>query len=299
MAYINYLLINLRNSLKQSSTIAASNAELNRLTQESRLKSQLIENEKALKLAEQEKHESQVTLTFAITVILVMAVLLFALRLEKNRKLAQQFEQMSVHDALTGLYNRRYFEQQIGRELKLVKRAIEENNPYKLAIFVLDIDHFKSLNDTYGHDVGDKVLCEFSRRVESAIRETDVLVRWGGEEFVVVSRVDKNTAYQDIANRIRLAVISTPFAVNETEKITLTCTIGGIIFPFNTQSINTTWQTLVQLADAALYYGKETQRDCWVCIEHIETEEALQLALSEPLVKTLPHKSIQISRYND
>ncbi|GAB3291491.1 GGDEF domain-containing protein [Pseudidiomarina andamanensis] len=289
----------LENSLKQSSTIAASNAELNRLTQESRLKSQLIENEKALKLAEQEKHESQVTLTFAITVILVMAVLLFALRLEKNRKLAQQFEQMSVHDALTGLYNRRYFEQQIGRELKLVKRAIEENNPYKLAIFVLDIDHFKSLNDTYGHDVGDKVLCEFSRRVESAIRETDVLVRWGGEEFVVVSRVDKNTAYQDIANRIRLAVISTPFAVNETEKITLTCTIGGIIFPFNTQSINTTWQTLVQLADAALYYGKETQRDCWVCIEHIETEEALQLALSEPLVKTLPHKSIQISRYND
>lgn len=288
----------LEKSLKQSSTIAASNAELNRLTQESRLKSQLIENEKALKLAEQEKHESQVTLTFAITVILVMAVLLFALRLEKNRKLAQQFEQMSVHDALTGLYNRRYFEQQIGRELKLVKRAIEEKNPYELAIFVLDIDHFKSFNDTYGHDVGDKVLCEFSRRVESAIRETDMLVRWGGEEFVVVSRVDKNTAYQDIANRIRLAVRSTPFVVNKTEQVTLTCTLGGIIYPFNTQMFSVTWQTLVQLADAALYYGKETQRDCWVCIEHIETEKALQLALTEPLVKTLPHKNIQISRCN-
>lgn len=297
---LHQLFVNkLEKSLKQSSTIAASNAELNRLTQESRLKSQLIENEKALKLAEQAKHESQVTLTFAITLILVMAVLLFALRLEKNRKLAQQFEQMSVHDALTGLNNRRYFEQQIGRELKLVKRAIEENNPYELAIFVLDIDHFKSFNDTYGHDIGDKVLCEFSRRVESAIRETDMLVRWGGEEFVVVSRVDKNTAYQDIANRIRLAVKSTPFDVNSTEQVTLTCTVGGIIYPFNKQMFSTPWQTLVQLADAALYYGKETQRDCWVCIECIETKEALQLALTEPLVKTLPHKNIHISRCND
>ena len=101
--------------------------------------------------------------------------------LEEKNQLIEQLENLSLHDGLTGIYNRRYLEEYL-------ERAVEECRRYSIALSVImmDIDHFKRVNDTHGHQMGDKVLEKFARRIKSNVRRADMLARYGGEEFTVV-----------------------------------------------------------------------------------------------------------------
>ncbi len=159
----------------------------------------------------------------------------------------------AVTDQLTGLHNRRYM---VGQLAALTARAAMGGEP--VAALLVDIDHFKKINDSFGHDAGDEVLQEFAVRLASNVRAIDLPCRYGGEEFVVVM---PDTALEDaerIAERIRLHVAGTPFRVwDGREVLTVTISIGVAA----TLGAVDTPDALLKRADEALYEAKETGRN--------------------------------------
>ncbi len=141
------------------------------------------------------------------------------LLVEKNQ-LIEQLENLSLHDGLTGIYNRRYLEEYL-------EKSVEECKRYKLALSVvmMDIDHFKRVNDTYGHQIGDRVLQKFAKRIEKNIRKADVLARYGGEEFTVVSKNTEIEGAVTIADKLRAAIQEKPFKIGR-HNINLTASLG-------------------------------------------------------------------------
>lgn len=289
-------IVKLEPQLKQSATQSASHAELSRLQLESELKTQLLEKEQSLKKAEQEQHQSQMMLTAAVLAILLLVLLVITIQLRQNRKLAKQFESLSVLDGLTGLHNRRFFEQNIQRELNFVRRSQQDGTGHTIAFYLLDIDFFKKINDSYGHDAGDEVLVEFARRIKLAIRETDMLIRWGGEEFLLVARLEQKTDHHHIAERIRRVVNQQPFDIANQNTIPVSCTIGAVVYPeAGHDVVQLDWHHLVQLADAALYLGKKKQRNCWVCVDNIVDLAALDDILQQDLEQSAQQQQIVLS----
>src|SRR5437764_13351351 len=130
---------------------------------------------------------------------------------------------MAITDALTGLHNRRYMESHLGT---LAEQASSRGKP--LALMMLDIDYFKSINDSYGHDAGDDVLRQFAVRVRKSIRGIDLACRYGGEEFVVVMpETDLHVAGM-VAERLRRSIASEPFAVSKGAKLLGVTTALGL-----------------------------------------------------------------------
>ncbi|MCI5061189.1 MAG: PleD family two-component system response regulator [Alphaproteobacteria bacterium] len=161
---------------------------------------------------------------------------------------------MALTDALTGLYNRRYFDVHLQ---KLLQK--NETSRKSLGLLMMDIDHFKQVNDTYGHAVGDEILKEFARRLQEKLRGFDMVARYGGEEFVaILPDVGENMAHA-VAERLRRAIAETPFqcAVPEGE-LYVTASIGGTIVK---SGISAEMQTTLKQADAALYKAKEAGRN--------------------------------------
>lgn len=286
----------LESQIKQSSTSVASTAELHRQQQESRLRNELLEKEIALKTAQQEQREGQIRFMIAAVLALLLLVLITVIRLRQKRRLAEQFEELSVIDVLTGLKNRRFLEQNIGREFSFIKRSRAKGGQEALGIYLLDIDHFKRINDTYGHEVGDTVLIEFTRRINEAIRETDLFVRWGGEEFLLVARLENLDGQNVLAQRLRKAITELPYNIGSNQTIDLTATIGSVAYPclYNKEE-DISWNKLVLLADQALYYGKHKQRDCWVSIQSIPDRKSLKVILNQALDKSVEDKIISIN----
>jgi two-component system cell cycle response regulator len=161
--------------------------------------------------------------------------------------------EMAVTDSLTGLHNRRY----LGGQLKaLSARAAQGGEP--AAALLIDIDHFKTINDGYGHDVGDEVLREFAVRLATNVRAVDLPCRWGGEEFAVVMPDTKLEDALRIAERIRLHVAGAPFSVaGGQEQLAVTISIGVAATGGETD----TPDGLLKRADAALYEAKQTGRN--------------------------------------
>lgn len=286
----------LESQLKQSSTSVASTAELHRLQQESRLRNELLEKEIALKEAQQERRDDQIRLVVAIAFILLLLVVITVTRLSQKRRMAEQYEKLSTLDVLTGLKNRRFLEQNIGREMSFVKRSLANHDGQALGIYLLDIDHYKHVNDTYGHEVGDQVLIEFTKRISETIRDTDLLVRWGGEEFLLVARLEESSGLQILAERIVQAVKQDGYDIGNGNAINITCTVGSVIYPcVENPKKQISWNKLVQLADLALYYGKQKQRDCWVCIEKISNYESRNLVLEQGFEESLKQGLLSIS----
>src|SRR5262245_40639501 len=141
---------------------------------------------------------------------------------ERLRDNVQQSIEMAVTDALTGLYNRRYMETHLSA---LVDQAVSRGKP--LTALVLDIDYFKSINDTYGHDAGDDVLREFAVRVRKSIRGIDLACRFGGEEFVIIMpEIDMGVA-TFVAERLRRRIASEPFPIQQgADTIEVTISVG-------------------------------------------------------------------------
>ena len=164
---------------------------------------------------------------------------------------------MALTDGLTGLYNRRYLDVHLQ---KIIAKNIE--NKKDMAVLILDIDHFKSVNDTYGHDVGDEVLKVFAERLKDSTRSFDLVARMGGEEFVVVlPEVSDDRPYM-VAERLRQAICSTPIPCKAPEgHLAITTSVGGVVI--GPEVI--TPEEAIKRADVGLYQAKkEFGRNCCV-----------------------------------
>ncbi|WP_165356684.1 sensor domain-containing diguanylate cyclase [Sphingosinicella sp. BN140058] len=165
--------------------------------------------------------------------------------------LQRKFQNMATHDALTGALNRRAFDEMIESETERAKRYSQP-----LSLLAVDLDHFKLVNDKYGHDVGDVVLQEACRRISAAIREVDGLARTGGEEFVVILPATARSGAVDAAQRIKLAIAAMP-VIHGDLSIPITASIGVAGF----QPESDTVDTFFKRADAALYAAKRAGRN--------------------------------------
>jgi two-component system cell cycle response regulator len=172
---------------------------------------------------------------------------------ERLRDNVQQSIEMAITDGLTGLYNRRYMESHLGT---LVEQAAARGKP--LTALMLDIDYFKSVNDTHGHDAGDDVLREFAMRVRKSIRGIDLACRLGGEEFVIVMPETDMAVATIVAERLRRRIASEPFPIAHGSK-TIEVTISVGIATLDTLDDNAA--TILKRADQALYRAKRDGRN--------------------------------------
>jgi two-component system cell cycle response regulator len=171
---------------------------------------------------------------------------------ERLRDNVQLSIEMAITDALTGLYNRRYMETHVGT---LVEQALARNKP--LSVLILDIDYFKSINDSHGHDAGDDVLQDFAIRIRKSIRGIDLACRYGGEEFVVVMPETDMAVATMVAERLRRRIAGEPFPIQKGAKtIDVTISIGiAALGPDDNAA------AVIKRADQALYRAKRDGRN--------------------------------------
>lgn len=171
-------------------------------------------------------------------------------RLREN--LAQQSE-LAARDGLTGLYNRRKFDTHLTEE---IRRSRRYNRP--LALIMVDIDHFKHYNDTYGHVQGDRLLQELAKVLVHSVRSTDFVARYGGEEFAIILPETNKTCSLLAAEKIRAAVATHPFLMSGSQPGgSLTLSMGVASYPEDMPDT----EVLVERADQALYQAKQTGRN--------------------------------------
>lgn len=166
--------------------------------------------------------------------------------------------ELSLKDPLTGLANRRHFTAELEAEIDRVARSGEA-----ALLLMMDIDHFKSVNDTYGHLAGDQVLQAVAKALTSCIRPMDTLARYGGEEFAVVLPSCQPAFGEAVAERIRRTIESTPIQVAPSVDLRVTVSIGGA---FALQWIRSTTELWTDRADQQLYFAKAGGRNR-LCLE--------------------------------
>lgn len=195
-------------------------------------------------------------------------------------KAYQKLEEASLADPLTGLHNRRFLNRFINADVSLVEReyhnwlkshldsvqlsgqgaSLPENTD--LIFMLLDVDHFKIVNDQHGHSAGDRVLEQLSRLLEAELRDSDYLVRWGGEEFLIVVRFANRGEAQEMADRIREAVAAHAFDIGEGQLLHKTCSLGFASYPFYPGAPTAlSWEQVIDTADRALYAAKKSGRN--------------------------------------
>ncbi|MGX5202876.1 ligand-binding sensor domain-containing protein [Aliikangiella sp. IMCC44632] len=217
---------------------------------------------------------------------------------QKLHQAVQALEEISQTDQLTGLKNRRYLASQMPADLAHFQRQLTAEQPGEKMVFAIaDIDHFKNINDTYGHKAGDDVLHKFAAVIKGQIREGDYAVRWGGEEFIIVFRPMPSKMTTVIIERIRAAIEATEFAIDGGKVISLTCSIGFVSYPFFSDDISKlSWEHTVELADHALYLTKENGRNGWACFRATETtphSKDLLFKVKDNLADELAHGRLQ------
>jgi diguanylate cyclase (GGDEF)-like protein len=199
--------------------------------------------------------------------------------LDKNLELEQAYqalEEVSLTDQLTGLRNRRFFLQHVDADVGMSLRRYDdplrqgerESVPGKdLVFFMVDLDHFKEVNDRHGHAGGDAVLIQMQERLREVFRESDYLIRWGGEEFLVLARATHRDDAKVVAERIRHAVADREFVLPDGARVHKTCSIGFACFPFVPSAPRLlNWSEVVELADQGLYLAKRSGRNAWAAV---------------------------------
>jgi diguanylate cyclase (GGDEF)-like protein len=196
------------------------------------------------------------------TVFLLLAVLVsfilarvFETAHRKAFLLEQQLKREARTDGLTGLANRRAMEAAATRELKLARRDGRD-----VAVALLDIDHFKRVNDRFGHEAGDKVLQSMASAIKACMRETDFVARWGGEEFLVLLPGADTAAAVQLAERIRVSLSDTTHDVPGLGTVTMSAGVAAMSGACE-DATTTRWTNMVRLADAALYRAKAEGRN--------------------------------------
>jgi len=167
-----------------------------------------------------------------------------------------QLQQMAVTDPLTGVFNRGAVIRRAEEELSLMERRKHKESPNNLGVIMMDIDHFKKINDTYGHQTGDKVLLEVSRRVTASLREYDTFGRYGGEEFLVLIPNCGCDGALNSAERIRHSVSDTSIQIGS-DTLHITASFGVTCCHDSAEGFDAS----LQRADDALYQAKNSGRN--------------------------------------
>jgi diguanylate cyclase (GGDEF)-like protein len=192
---------------------------------------------------------------------------LVAARTDDLQQANAALQESSMVDPLTGLKNRRYLNafmpEELARTMRQQRAASDRN--IDLCVLMVDLDHFKMVNDQHGHNAGDNVLRQVADVVRSACRASDVVVRWGGEEFLIVARnIDRNQA-PILAGQICDAVRAHHFDLGNGVVLRKTCSLGYTAFPvLPTEPERYDWEQALELADQCMYAAKATARDGWV-----------------------------------
>jgi len=176
----------------------------------------------------------------------------------QNARLYGRCKELAIKDGLTGLYSQHYFKERFEEELS---RAAREGDRAKLSVLMIDIDHFKQYNDTFGHPAGDVVLRRLAQILTESRQAGDIVARYGGEEFAVVMHVGAEAA-AEFAERLRGMVEQTKFApTDENQDYTMTISVGVSTFPANGVGAD----ELIEGADSALYEAKRSGRNKVCC----------------------------------
>ena len=219
-----------------------------------------------------------------VCVLLALMVAFVARRqIQRNRQLAHRNDALLLqveHDPLTGLANRAHLQARV---------AETAGDLFEGALFLIDVDHFKAINDRHGHAAGDSVLVAIARRLEAVLRERDLVVRWGGEEFLVM--VDTMPAAEAVvlAQRLMHAFVDSR-VVADGQEIAISASIGFAVFPLIGTSPGHDFDAAFALVDAAMYHSKNQGRDCATCVRSLDPQVPLEPAA---LKKALPEAAVE------
>ncbi|QNI04725.1 EAL domain-containing protein [Halomonas sp. SH5A2] len=226
-----------------------------------------------------------------LIVIALLGRLSWKLQREQVRNLeqriahAQRVEYLAFHDSLTGLPNRAFFTQ-------LLTQGMHHSRRYnkKLALLFLDLDRFKIINDSLGHDAGDELLQEMARRLSTTVRESDVVARLGGDEFVVLlTEIEEVRQAEIVAEKI-LATVSAPFTLAGQE-LHITVSVGVALFPRDGEDE----QSLLKSADIAMYYAKEKgKNNVQFSSEALKTDSVERFVLESRLRSALQNQEFKV-----
>lgn len=243
------------NELQNRYDSKAKAQQITILEQENNLKAQLLENKQL---------QQKLTLLFVLLMLFAAVALLQLYRKVRhsNQKLNETNKQLafqSQRDPLTGLYNRRALQQHMQRRSQL--RREQDAETHLTGLLLLDIDFFKRINDHYGHNAGDAVLIEISKRLQATCREHDLVVRWGGEEILLLLDNIAPSQLEGFITRIMQAIALPPVAF-EQQQIAVTASGGFIHLPFaNISETQLDWEKVMQIVDMALYLSKANGRN--------------------------------------
>ena len=206
---------------------------------------------------------------------------------------SQEFWQRSIIDVMTKIYNRRYFDLQFLNEIDRASRILDQPQSY-VGLLILDVDHFKKFNDTYGHQIGDLVLIHLAEILKKSSRPYDVAARYGGEEFVVLLPNTNEQTLRLVAERLRVNIESNPLVLGA-QKLSITVSIGGSVYPEHGK----TPKQLMINADIALYKSKDHGRNCVTIfaanLEGDKLTEASNSLAGKPALTE--HEEILIPKY--
>ena len=220
----------------------------------------------------------------------------------KNQELEKAYqlvEEKSLTDELTGLKNRRFLIKTLEKELHQIheqrknskQEVIDEVN---LIFFLIDLDHFKQVNDNYGHAAGDLVLIQVSDLLRKLFRQTDHVIRWGGEEFLIVVREAKREEAPIYAERLRQVISDHAFNIGEHSELQKTCSIGFSFYPcFEDDMDAVSWTQVVDIADQCLYAAKNSSRNAWIGLDFYKSDPKIRLF---PDILKSPQTLIEQSR---
>jgi diguanylate cyclase (GGDEF)-like protein len=211
----------------------------------------------------------RVLLSLAAVVVFAFVGIVKQARLERELANAnRELLDASLTDLLTGVRNRRFFTNSIEADVQQVLRSFASNPSVDvrnrdLVFYLIDIDHFKKVNDQFGHKIGDQVLAEVARRINSAARLSDAVIRWGGEEFLLLSRYTDRKEAHILANRLLDAAGSRPYRVEVSNaELRISCSIGWASFPWTEMEPKlVSHEQVLVFADYALYQAKGSGRN--------------------------------------
>jgi len=212
--------------------------------------------------------------TFSVILISGLIVSEFRRMIDKIQLLNDQLHQkndelkaITFVDPLTKLNNRRYVQEvtSVNADSFLKLKTFPEVEKRDLhlkhkimGVFLMDIDNFKHVNDEFGHDVGDKTLVAISQAIGAQVRFDDTIVRWGGEEFLLILPYSKIEYFEQITHKILEAVAQTKIPISEKKSIQVTMSMGGTCFPFNTVAPNClSFEDIIIISDQLMYISKK------------------------------------------
>jgi diguanylate cyclase (GGDEF)-like protein len=237
---------------------------------------ELLNRDNALKAEQVHQRNLALALWAALGGCVVVSLVLLYQAFRRVRRTNQalahsnaSLKRQSETDPLTGLANRRHFQAAI--------RSLSSGEGLAASVFLIDVDHFKRINDSFGHAAGDAVLVEMARRLREAVRDDDLIVRWGGEEFLIVARTREGMFAPQLAQRL-LDLIGTEPVPYEGRSIHVTASIGFVSLPVAPHGLRLSWERAIDLVDTVMYLAKAHGRNKAYGVERIHAEDAVAAA---------------------